>query len=141
MNFHYNKPHIMKKSKYQQYFHCFIVCILILCAFWFSFQQNIGTILIGAVLRGAALIRRRCLFQCGYPKVRRLLEGDTYLSPGVCQGKLISLRKYGELFLKNIIFDVIAKNHAGFYPKFQHNSARIDMYHVSVKKGILFRIL
>ena len=23
-----NKPHVMKKSKYQQYFHCFIVCIL-----------------------------------------------------------------------------------------------------------------
>ena len=29
-----NKPNIMKKSKYQQYF---IVCILGPCAFWFSF--------------------------------------------------------------------------------------------------------
>ena len=26
----------MKKSKYQQYFHCFIVCILGPYAFWFS---------------------------------------------------------------------------------------------------------
>ena len=24
-----NKPNIMKKSKYQQYFHCFVVCILV----------------------------------------------------------------------------------------------------------------
>ena len=23
-----NKPNIMKKSKYQQYFHCFIACVL-----------------------------------------------------------------------------------------------------------------
>ena len=32
-----NKPNIMKKSLYQQYFHFFIVCILGLYAFWFSF--------------------------------------------------------------------------------------------------------
>ena len=30
------KPNMMKKSKYQQYFHCFIVCILVPYAFWFS---------------------------------------------------------------------------------------------------------
>ena len=52
-----NKPNIMKKSKYQKYFYYFIVCILILYAFSFSYQQNIVTILISALFRGAALIR------------------------------------------------------------------------------------
>ena len=33
-------------------------------------------------IRGEALIRGRGLFQCGYPKGRRLLEGGTYLRPG-----------------------------------------------------------
>ena len=28
-----NKPSIMKKSKYQKYFHCFIICILVPYAF------------------------------------------------------------------------------------------------------------
>ena len=55
----------MKKSKYQQYFHCFIVCIQGPYIFWFSFQQNIVTILISAIfaalIRGEALIRGRCL--------------------------------------------------------------------------------
>ena len=32
-----NKPNIMKKSRYQQYFHCFIVCLSGAYAFWFSF--------------------------------------------------------------------------------------------------------
>ena len=85
----------MKKSKYQQHFHCFIVCILVPYAFWFSFQQNIVTILMNAVYsgaeltRGEELIKGRGLFQCGYPKVRRLLQDGTYLMPGACQ------RKYG----------------------------------------------
>ena len=45
-------------------------------------------IIISAVFRGAALIRReplirgRRLFQCGYPKVWRLLESAVYLRPG-----------------------------------------------------------
>ena len=45
-------------------------------------------IIISAVFRGAALIRGeplirgRGLFQCGYPKVRRLLQGAVYLRPG-----------------------------------------------------------
>ena len=76
-----NKPNVMIKSKHQQYFCCFIVCILISYAFWFSYLQNIVTILIIATFRGAALIREkalirgRLLFQCGYPKVWCLLEG------------------------------------------------------------------
>ena len=32
-----NKLNIKKKSKYQQYFHCFNVCILALYAFWLSY--------------------------------------------------------------------------------------------------------
>ena len=32
-----NKPHIMKKSKYQQYFNCCVVCMLVQYAFLFSF--------------------------------------------------------------------------------------------------------
>ena len=53
-----------------------------------------------AVFRGATLIREKAfsrgrrLFQCGYPKVRRLLEGGAYLRPGAYQ------RKYG----KHVIF-------------------------------------
>ena len=52
-----NKLNVMKKPKYKQYFHCFIVCILLPHAFWFSYQQNVVTILISATFRGAALIR------------------------------------------------------------------------------------
>ena len=50
--------------------------------------SRVVTILISAVLRGAALIsgqafiRARRLFQCGYPKVRRLLKDGAYLRPG-----------------------------------------------------------
>ena len=36
----------MKKSKYQQYFQCFIVYILVPYAFWLSYQQNMVTILL-----------------------------------------------------------------------------------------------
>ena len=78
----------MGKSKYRQNFYCFIVCIQISCAFWFSYKQNIVTILIstrfgGAVLiRGEALIKEKRLFQCGYPKVQRLLECGAYLRSG-----------------------------------------------------------
>ena len=32
-----NIPNIMKKSKYREYFHCFIVCVLVPYAFWFSY--------------------------------------------------------------------------------------------------------
>ena len=92
---------ILKKSKYQQYFHCFIACILVSYAFRFSYQQNIVTILVSVTFRvaglikGEALIRGRRLFQCGYPKVRHLLEGSAYLRPGACQ------RKYGRSFFNS----------------------------------------
>ena len=32
------------------------------------------------ISKGTTLIRGRRLFQCGYPKVRRLLEGDAYFN-------------------------------------------------------------
>ena len=69
----------MKKSQYQQYFHCFIVSVLVPCTFWFGYQQNILTIVISVGFRIAALITGRCLFQCGYPKVWHLLIGSVYL--------------------------------------------------------------
>ena len=71
----------------------FFVCILVPYTFWFSLQQNIVTILIIAVFRGAVLIRGEthirgsCLFQCEYPKVWRLLVGGTYLRHDVYQRK------------------------------------------------------
>ena len=34
--FNMNEPNTMKKSKYQKYFHCFIVYILVTYAFWFN---------------------------------------------------------------------------------------------------------
>ena len=35
-----------------------------------------------ALIRGEVFIRGRYLFQRGYPKVSRLLEGGPYLRPG-----------------------------------------------------------
>ena len=45
-----NTPGIMKKSKYQQYLYCFIVCMLVPYAFWFSYLRS-------ATFRGAVHIR------------------------------------------------------------------------------------
>ena len=61
----------MKKSTYQQYFHCFIVCILVTFLIRAAFRG-------AALIRGEALIKGRRLFQCGYLKVRRLLEEIRY---------------------------------------------------------------
>ena len=66
----------MKKSKYQQYFHCFIVCILGPHAFWFNFQQNIVNIPISAVFGSAALIRRKVLISMWIPKSAVLIRGQ-----------------------------------------------------------------
>ena len=85
----------MRTPKYQQYFHCFFARTLGPYEFWFSFQQNIVTILISAIFRGVALIKREALIRgkrllnYGYSKVRHLLEGDAYLNPGAYY------RKYG----------------------------------------------
>ena len=91
----------MEKSKYQKYCHCFIVCILVSYAFWFGYQQNIVTILMSAAFRGAtfiseeALIRRKRLFQCGYPKMRLLFRNGAYLTPNTYQ------RKYSIYIISN----------------------------------------
>ena len=80
----------MKKvTKYQQYFHCFIVYILVSYPFWFSYQQNIVTILVSVIFRGAAPIRGRHLFQCRQPKLRCLLEGEAYLKPALIRGNMV----------------------------------------------------
>ena len=50
-NFNINFQNIMNNSKYQQYLHCFIVCILFPYAFWFSYQYNIVTNLWQRILR------------------------------------------------------------------------------------------
>ena len=77
----------MKKSKYQQYSHCFIICILVPYGSWFSYEWNMVTLLkraafVGVALtRGEVLIKGRHLFQCGYPKMWHLLEGSPYLRP------------------------------------------------------------
>ena len=52
------------------------------------------SILIITAFRDAALIRERRLFQCGYPKVRWLLEDDAYLRPDAYY------RKYGIEIIK-----------------------------------------
>ena len=97
-----NKPNTMKKSKCQQYFHCFTVCILVLYAFQFSYQQNIVTILNSAAFRGAALIRARRLFQCGYPKVRPLFETRCLLEE-IGQQKMSRRKLHKTQILQNIL--------------------------------------
>ena len=54
---------MMKKSKYQQYFHCFIAYIIVLYAFWFSYKLNIVTILITTAFQGAILIKGELLIR------------------------------------------------------------------------------
>ena len=79
----------IKKSKFQ-YFHYFLVCIVVPYAFWFSYQQNMVSILMVSItFGGAVLIRGWRLFQCGHPKVWRLLAGRAYLRLSAHQ------RKYG----------------------------------------------
>ena len=117
-----NIPNIMKKFKYQQYFHCFIVCTPVSYAFWFSYQQNMVTILISPAFRGAALIkgyaliRGRRLFQCGYSERQCLLKSGAYLRPDAYQRKcgitffqghcaMMTLDTRTELMLTIIIYD------------------------------------
>ena len=53
----------MKKFKYQQYFHCFAVCILVPYAFWFGYWKNILTaVLSAAAFKTVVLITGRGLF-------------------------------------------------------------------------------
>ena len=58
---------------YQQYFHCFIVCILVLYPFWFSYQQNMVTILVSAASRGVVLIRGEALISMWISKSALLI--------------------------------------------------------------------
>ena len=77
----------MKKSKDQHYCHCFIVCMLVPYASWFSYLLNMVTILISTAFIGAGLVRGEALISMWISKgaavirgrrlfeTRRLLEG------------------------------------------------------------------
>ena len=71
----------MKKSKYQQYFHCFIVCILVPYVIWLlvEYINYCNKRHIQKLITGKALIIGSHLFQYGYPNVRQLLKGSVYL--------------------------------------------------------------
>ena len=79
-----NESNIMKKSKYQQYFHYILVQLLVIAMIVTILTNAVFT---GAALRGEVFIRGRCLFLCGYPKVRCLLEGGAYLRSSAYQRK------------------------------------------------------
>ena len=79
---HEFSPNIMKKSKYQQYFHFFIVCILLpLPLYYYHYRMYFvlansrlcNYILISPAFRHVALIKRKALIrgrrllQCRYP--------------------------------------------------------------------------
>ena len=82
----------MKKTKYQQHFLCF-VCISILVQLLVEYgyyshkSQRCG-------------VYQRHLFQCQYPNVQHLLDGDTYLRPGVYW------RKYSNLLYETKVIGV-----------------------------------
>ena len=66
-----------KESKYQQYFHCFVVCIQVAHAFQISYQQNMVAILKSASLRSAAFIRSEAFISLQKPKGAVLIRGNT----------------------------------------------------------------
>ena len=93
----------MKKSKYQQYFHYFIVCILGPYAFWIDFQQNIVTTLISAAFRGEAYIRGRCLFQYRYQWCGAYLRRSAFQ------------RRYGIYFINTFLMYCTAEKNYRFF--------------------------
>ena len=72
----------MKKSKYQQYFPGFIVCILVHICILVYLLLEYSNYSNKALIRREGLIRRRRLCQCGSPKLQRLLEGGADLRLG-----------------------------------------------------------
>ena len=57
----------MKKYKFQQYF-CFIVSVIGLYAFWFSFSENVVTLLISTTTLNTGLIKGDPLISMWIPK-------------------------------------------------------------------------
>ena len=47
-----------------------------------------------ALIRGEALIIGKRLFQCGYPKAWRLLEGAAYRGPTFIRGNMVNIFSY-----------------------------------------------
>ena len=82
-NFTINKQSIMKKSKYQHYLYCFIVCIVVPHEIWFSYQQNIISIVTSAAFRGG----QGCLLEGAYQRqvlVSMWTSKDVELIRGWC---------------------------------------------------------
>ena len=119
------------KSKFQ-YFHYFLVCIVVPYAFWFSYQQNMVSILISITFGGAVLIRGRRLFQCGHPKVWRLLAGRAYLRLSAHQ------RKYGIrkdtywfiVFFRQLRFFVVYRCYNQLSKRKKHNLHLKKLVHI-----------
>ena len=84
-----NKTNIMKKTKYQQYFHCCYclhttsICILVQLLVEYGNYSNKSRIW------WPGTYQRKRLFQCGYLKMQCLLEDDAYLRPGAYQRKYV----------------------------------------------------
>ena len=110
----------MKESKFQQYFHCFVVCILVLYVFWFSYQQNIVIIPISTTFRGAVPIRGGAYFIADtqrYDAYQRaaLIRGNTVL-PNISRSKGNQTIKFGQLIecnMRNIFLEKSYKKCGG----------------------------
>ena len=105
-----NKLNIMQKSKYEQYFHCFIACILVPYEFWFSYQQNMVTILISTTFRNGSLLEGRSLLE-GLPYITvDTQKCDAYFHLGAYQRKYsIKIQHFNSFFNKQMFFKVINK--------------------------------
>ena len=78
----YNEKNVNIKIIFIVYcLHTSSICILVSILVEYSNYSNKWAFRGATLIRGEALIRGRRLFQCGYPKVRRLLEGGAYLRP------------------------------------------------------------
>ena len=74
--YYYNNSLIYSRTT--NYFYCYIISILILYEFWFSYGYIITRFLITATFCGVVLIRCRCL-----------IWGGAYLRPALIRGKTV----------------------------------------------------
>ena len=70
------------------------------------------TILISAGFRGAALVKGRHLFKCGYPKVRRLFEAQCLLEEIWYMKN--PLKQTGNWFLIIVLWEGVTQQFAKF---------------------------
>ena len=83
-----------------------------------------------ALIRGKALGKRRRLFQCGYPKVRRLLEEIQYASYKQYLFRLLSFRNAMKtpLYLPHIFLLCLKRNN----PQTEASAAKILFFSVYI---------